>query len=126
MNTPTVLAADDDDLTRQLITSLLGRAGFAVEVFREGAELLARAERIRPVLIILDIMMPVKDGYSTLRALKADPRLSSVPVLILSAKNQEEVIVRCLKEGANDYVVKPFSPLELAARVRKLVPRKTS
>ena len=122
---PTILVADDEELMRQLIASLLTRAGFAVEVFKEGAELLLRAARCKPTLIVLDMIMPIKDGYSTLRALKADPLLSSVPILVLSAKNQEDVIARCFKEGANDYVVKPFSPLELVARVQKLIPRAT-
>ncbi len=119
---PSILAADDDRLTRRLITHKLGRDGYEVVSFEDGEGLLADAPKAKPALIILDLMMPIKDGYSTLRALKADEQLSAVPVLMLSAKNHEEDIVRCLKAGAADYMVKPFSPDELVARVHKLIP----
>lgn len=119
------MMADDDRGTRHLITYKLERTGYQVTACGNGEELLASAANAKPALFILDLMMPVKDGYSTLRALKSDPGLAPVPVLMLSSKHHEEDIVRCLEAGAADYVVKPFSPDELVARVRKLIPRAT-
>ncbi|HLP25452.1 MAG TPA: response regulator [Acidobacteriota bacterium] len=116
-----ILAAEDDATTRRLIEFKLKREGFAVEVVGNGEDLLARAPAFAPRLVILDLMMPIKDGYSTLRALKTDPALSDIPILMLSGKNQEEDVVRCLNAGAADYMVKPFSPDELVVRVRKLL-----
>jgi DNA-binding response OmpR family regulator len=118
----TVLIGEDDATTRRLLSFKLQREGYTVKAVTNGEEVLAEASRLKPVLVILDIMMPVKDGYSTLRALKEDPRLTDVPVLMLSGKTGEEVI-RCLNAGANDYIVKPFNPDELAVRVRKILPR---
>lgn len=120
-----ILAADDDSTTRRLITFKLQRVGFQVEAYANGEDLLARAPRLKPALVILDLMMPIKDGYSTLRALKSDPALEAVPVLMLSGKNQEEDVLRCLNAGAADYMVKPFSPDELVVRVHKLLSRET-
>lgn len=122
---PAILAAEDDATTRRLITFKLQRDGFRVEAYPNGEELLARAPAFKPALVILDLMMPIKDGYSTLRELKSHPALAAVPVLMLSGKNQEDDVVRCLNAGAADYMVKPFSPDELVARVRKLLPRET-
>ena len=118
---PCILAAEDDATTRRLIEFKLKREGFTVDTFTNGEDLLARASGAAPQLVILDLMMPVKDGYTTLRALKTDAALSAVPVLMLSGKNQEEDVVRCLNAGAADYMVKPFSPDELVVRVRKLL-----
>lgn len=120
--TGTVLVGEDDATTRRLITFKLKREGFEVVAVENGEQVLAEAVRLRPILVILDIMMPVKDGYSTLRALKEDPVLSPIPVLMLSGKSGEDVI-RCLNAGAADYVVKPFSPDELAVRVRNVIRR---
>lgn len=117
---PRILAAEDDATTRRLIEFKLKREGFSVETVGNGEELLARAPAYAPQLVILDLMMPIKDGYTTLRTLKNDAALSAVPVLMLSGKNQEEDVVRCLKAGAADFMVKPFSPEELVVRVRKL------
>lgn len=116
-----ILAAEDDATTRRLIEFKLKREGFNIETLTNGEELLARAASFAPQFVILDLMMPIKDGYTTLRALKNDPAFAAIPVLMLSGKNQEEDVVRCLNAGAADYMVKPFSPDELVVRVRKLV-----
>jgi DNA-binding response OmpR family regulator len=120
---PAIMMAEDDRGTRRLISYKLERTGFQVTVCGDGEELLARAAEAKPALFILDLMMPIKDGYTTLRALKSDPGLATVPVLMLSSKNQDEDVVRCLEAGAADYMAKPFSPDELVARVHKLLPR---
>ena len=71
--------------------------------------------------MILDIMMPIQDGFSALRRLKEDPQTAGAPVIMLSGKSDEQDVVRCLNAGAADYMVKPFSPDELVVRVRKLL-----
>jgi DNA-binding response OmpR family regulator len=114
--------AEDDATTRRLIEFKLRREGFVVETLPNGEDLLARAAATAPALVILDLMMPVKDGYSTLRALRTVDRTAAVPVLVLSGRSDDVDIVRCLEAGANDYMVKPFSPEELVARVRRLLP----
>lgn len=116
-----MLVADDSLVTRRLITVILTRHGYQVETFADGAELLERAATAAPGLVILDIMMPGKDGHSTLCELKAAAALSQVPVLMLSSNSHGEDVAHCLNAGAADYMVKPFSPPELVARVRKLI-----
>lgn len=118
---PLILVAEDEAVTRRLVTFKLERSGFAVAHASNGEELLTLTRQRSPALIILDIMMPVKDGFTTLCALREDAALAATPVIMLSGKTQEADVVRCLKAGATDYVVKPFSPDELVARVRKLL-----
>lgn len=118
---PAILVAEDDSVTRRLIAFKLQREGYAVRDFANGEELFAHATAHPPGLIILDLMMPIQDGFSTLRQLKERPALAAVPIIVLSGKNSEEDIVRCLNAGAADYMVKPFSPDELVVRVRKLL-----
>lgn len=116
-----ILVAEDDAVTRRLVTFKLQREGYAVEAATNGEELLAKAAAQAPALFILDIMMPIQDGFSTLRKLKEEPKTAAVPVIMLSGKNDEQDVVRCLNAGAADYMVKPFSPDELVVRVRKLL-----
>ena len=87
----------------------------------DGKECLRIALAERPSLIILDGMMPVLDGFATLRELRRLPETASIPVLMLSARNRETDVVGALDEGANDYLTKPFSPAELLARVSRIL-----
>jgi DNA-binding response OmpR family regulator len=116
-----VLVAEDDAVTRRLIAFKLQREGFVVDLTSNGEELLQHAAANPPTLVILDIMMPIQDGFSTLRVLKDNPATANVPIMMLSGKTNEEDVVRCLKAGASDYMIKPFSPDELIVRVRKLL-----
>ncbi|HYC70721.1 MAG TPA: response regulator transcription factor [Opitutaceae bacterium] len=116
-----ILVAEDDAVTRRLVTFKLQREGYAVEAAANGEELLAKAAVQPPALVILDIMMPIQDGFSALRRLKEDPQTAGAPVIMLSGKSDEQDVVRCLNAGAADYMVKPFSPDELVVRVRKLL-----
>lgn len=122
---PEIIAADDDGIARRLISHRLSRDGFRVSTCGNGEELLILAAKTKPVVLILDMMMPIMDGYSTLKALKSNPHLASVPVLVLSGKNQQDHIARCFDAGAADYMVKPFNPEELSARVHKLASHAT-
>lgn len=88
---------------------------------RDGGEALAAAAEERPDAIVLDAMMPVLDGYEVLRRIREDEALSGTPVLMLTARKQERDIVGALELGANDFMVKPFIPEELAARLARLL-----
>lgn len=118
---PRILVAEDDAVTRRLITFKLQREGYAVEAATNGEELMQKAQAHPPALVILDIMMPIQDGFSTLQRLKQDPKTAAAPIIMLSGKSDEQDVVRCLNAGAADYMVKPFSPDELVVRVRKLL-----
>lgn len=116
-----ILLAEDDPTTRRIVSFKLGRDGYTVEAADNGEQLLQMAAARPPALFILDLMMPIQDGFSTLLRLKEEPALAGIPVIVLSAKNDEAEVVRCLNAGAADYVVKPFSPEELAGRVGRLL-----
>ena len=113
---PLVLVADDNADMRQYIVSLLGKHWRTVAV-PDGEAALAAARARPPDLILTDVMMPRLDGFELLHALRADPRTSGVPVIMLSARAGEESRIEGMQEGADDYLVKPFSARELLARV---------
>ena len=121
---PLVIVADDEPVTRRLVSFKLEREGFRVTTAVHGEDLLDKIQGERPAAVLLDIMMPVSDGFSTLRRLKQDPALAAIPIMMLTAKGHEEDVVRCLTAGAADYMVKPFSPDELVVRIRKLITSK--
>ena len=111
-----VLVADDNADMRAYVSRLLeGR--FSVEAVSNGRAALEAARAQPPDLVLSDVMMPQLDGFGLLRELKADPRLSSVPVILLSARAGDEAKVEGIRAGASDYLVKPFSARELLARV---------
>jgi two-component system alkaline phosphatase synthesis response regulator PhoP len=116
-----ILLAEDDPTTRRIVSFKLGRDGYVVETTNNGEELLKQAIAHPPALLILDLMMPIQDGFSTLLKLKENPSIAHIPVIVLSAKNDEQEVVRCLHAGAADYMVKPFSPEELTVRVGRLL-----
>ena len=113
---PLVLVADDNADMRQYIVRLL--AGHCrTQAVPDGEAALAAARQRTPDLVLTDVMMPRLDGFGLLQALRADPRTSSVPVIMLSARAGEESRIEGMQEGADDYLVKPFSAKELLARV---------
>ena len=116
-----ILVAEDDPVTRRFVVTLLEERGYEVLVAEDGEHALATARAIQPDLILSDLVMPYRDGYEVLRAIRVDPRLSRIPVLILSMRDREEDIVRGFEQGADEYVVKPFNARELLARVRRLL-----
>lgn len=116
-----VLVCDDDDLLIDLVDYRLSSRGYEVVVARDGREALRRIEEAVPDAIILDAMMPVIDGYEVLRQLRENEITRAVPVIMLTARKQEQDIVSALELGANDYLVKPFIPEELVARLSRLI-----
>ena len=120
-----ILVAEDDPVTRRFVVSLLEESGYEVLVAEDGEHAVATAISARPDLMISDLVMPYRDGFEVLRAIRNDPRVASLPVLILSMRDREEDIVRGFEQGADEYVVKPFNARELVARVRRLLEPRT-
>jgi len=116
-----ILVADDDPTMCVLVSETLGNYGLPCRLARDGAETLELVEKLRPSLLILDINLPDVDGFEVLMQLQQGPAGQNLPVVLLSARQQEADVLRGFALGASDYVVKPFSPLELVARVRRLL-----
>ncbi len=116
-----VLIADDDrDITRFLEVNLR-LEGFDVTTAHDGDDALAKALDLQPNLILLDVMMPGMDGFEVCSKLRADPRGVVVPVIMLTAKSMSTDRLDGFNVGADDYVVKPFEPMELVARVAAML-----
>jgi DNA-binding response OmpR family regulator len=116
-----VLIADDEPNIVTSLEFLLEQAGFEVRVARDGQEALDVAAAFEPDLVLLDVMMPVLDGYQVCQRLRSDPKLHHVRVLMLSAKGRDVEVAKGREIGADEYVTKPFSTRELVARVRQLL-----
>ncbi len=120
---PTILVVDDEKDIRDLIVLNLQREGIASIEAADGLEAFKMAKKQSPDLIILDLMLPHKDGISVYRQLREDSRTSAIPVIMLTARGKLEEKISGLEIGADDYIVKPFSPRELMLRVRNLLRR---
>lgn len=117
-----VLVADDDRLLRRIVRHRLEGRGFSVEEAENGAKALERlAADPLPDALILDAMMPVVDGFETLRRVREQPRTAGLPVLMLTLRKGEDDIVGALTIGADEYLVKPFLPDELVLRLQRAV-----
>ena len=112
-----ILVAEDDKQIGDMIAFKLTNGGHQVIRAEDGEEAVALAGRELPDLILLDAMMPGLSGFEVLRRLKSDPTLRAVPVIMVTAKGHERDVLSGLRGGAVDYIVKPFSLKELAARV---------
>jgi len=125
---PRVLVVEDERNIRELVCLHLGLEGYACEGLANGQEALARAERERFDLLVLDLMIPGLDGVSLCRALRRGGPNQDVPILMLTARRDESDKVLGLESGADDYLTKPFGVRELVARARALLrrPRQTS
>ncbi|MDG2571134.1 response regulator, partial [Vibrio parahaemolyticus] len=115
-----ILVVDDDPHIREVICFALGKAGLETAIARDGGEALSRVREEPPHLIILDIGMPEMDGLEVCRQVR---KFSNVPILFLSARDEEIDRVLGLEIGGDDYVTKPFSPRELVARVSAILRR---
>jgi DNA-binding response OmpR family regulator len=118
-----LLVADDDRDIRDLVAFKLQQAGFTVETVEDGLAALTSARASRPALAVLDVMMPGLSGVDVARELRADPGTARVPIIMLTAKAQERDVEAGFASGADDYVVKPFSPRELVSRVQAVLAR---
>ena len=120
---PLILIADDDPDILALVSFRLERAGYEVVQARNGEEAVEVALARRPDLAVIDVMMPRIDGYEATRQLRQQEETSRMPIILLTARVQEEDIARGFDAGADDYVRKPFSPQELGSRVQAALGR---
>jgi DNA-binding response OmpR family regulator len=116
------IVEDDPDISR-LVRHHLETGGFALRMFSTGNSVIPEAEKQRPALFILDIMVPGRDGLDLCRQIRKTPSLASIPVIFLTAKSGEADRILGLELGADDYIVKPFSPRELVARIKAVLRR---
>lgn len=122
--TPLVLVVDDDPDILDLVRYRLERSGYAVATASDGLEAVRLAGELRPALAVLDVMMPSLNGFEVTRRLRAEPETSRIPVILLTARAQEEDVQEGFASGADDYLRKPFSPRELSARVQAILGRR--
>lgn len=113
-----ILVAEDDKFLSNAYRVKLTKAGFEVKMVADGQEVLTILQTFTPDIILLDVVMPVKDGFATLEAIKSDEKLKTIPVIVASNLGQKEDCDRALKLGANDFVVK--SDLSLDTLIQKI------
>jgi two-component system, OmpR family, alkaline phosphatase synthesis response regulator PhoP len=116
-----ILICDDDQLLLELVEFKLKAKGYLVVRAENGEDALVAMAVEKPDLIVLDAMMPLLDGFEVLKRVKQDPIFTPVPVVMLTARRGEKDIVSALDRGADDYLVKPFIPDELLARISRLL-----
>ncbi|HMW34693.1 MAG TPA: response regulator, partial [bacterium] len=119
----TILCVDDEHDILDILTYNLKKEGYQVYTADNGDKAITMAEKIRPDMVLLDIMMPGKDGLEVCKALRANPHLKDAHVIFLTAKADEVDEIIGLEFGADDYVTKPFSPRKIVARVKALFRR---
>lgn len=115
----TVVVAEDDQYISEMLVFLLEQEGYTVHPAMDGGQAFELVSEVKPDLLLLDVMMPVMDGYDVLRKMKSLDELKDIPVVMLTAKGQEYDIVKGFDLGSDDYIVKPFSPAELIARIKR-------
>jgi two-component system alkaline phosphatase synthesis response regulator PhoP len=118
-----ILIADDNENIREALTYLLEDEGHSLSVAKDGAEALRKVREVNPDILFLDIMMPEINGYDVCRTIKNDPDLKKTYVIMLTAKGQADEQDRCKEIGADEYIVKPFSPMEIFAKINTIPDR---
>lgn len=117
---PVALVVEDDEHIAHLLRFMLEREKYTVHLARDGREGQAFIQsQPVPTIVLFDVMLPFVDGFELVRLARAQPGWDTVPVVMLTAKTQERDIVRALDAGATDYILKPFQPNELLARLRR-------
>jgi two-component system alkaline phosphatase synthesis response regulator PhoP len=120
-----ILLVDDDPKIVRLVRTYLEQAGMTVFTAYDGEEAMYAIRRERPDLIVLDLMLPKRDGWEITKRVRADERLASTPILMLTARVEDSDRILGFELGADDYLTKPFNPLEVVARVRAILRRAT-
>ena len=121
-----ILVVDDDKQIARLVQSYLEKAGYTILTAYDGEDAMRVIRRERPDLIVLDLMLPKRDGYEITKWLRADQALSATPILMLTARVEDGDKILGLELGADDYLTKPFNPREVVARVRAILRRTTA
>lgn len=125
MSQEKIFVVEDDRDIRELLKYNLEKEGYSVSLESDGGKALQKLRIKKPDLVVLDLMLPGRDGLSICREMRSDAELKSIPVIMLTAKSEEVDIVTGLEVGANDYITKPFSPRVLIARIRAALRRET-
>lgn len=118
-----ILVADDDRQINRLVQSYLERAGYEVRTAFDGEQALHLMRAEQPDMVVLDVMMPGRDGFELVRLARADRHLAALPILMLTARVEDVDKLKGLDLGADDYLTKPFNPQEVVARVRAILRR---
>jgi twitching motility two-component system response regulator PilH len=113
-----ILVVDDSKTELFHLSELLGKRGYAVRTAENGEEAMRRLEEEVPDLILMDVVMPGRNGFQLTRTITRDPRWSAVPVIMCTSKNQETDRVWGMRQGASDYIVKPVDAAELVAKIK--------
>jgi len=121
-----ILVVEDEPDTAELLEFHLENAGYKVTITEDGYQALKKIHKLRPDLLILDLMIPEIDGFEVCRLIRKDPANESLPVMMCTAKSDETSKIQGLDFGADDYVTKPFSPREVVLRVKNLLKRSDS
>jgi len=116
-----ILIADDNENIREALTYLLEDEGYSLSMAKDGAETLTKVREVQPHILFLDIMMPEINGYDVCRIIKNDPELKRIYVIMLTAKGQVAEQGRGRAAGADEYIVKPFSPMEILAKIKDIL-----
>ena len=116
-----ILIADDNENIRDALTYLLEDEGYALSMAKDGSDALKKAREFLPNILFLDIMMPEMNGYEVCRVIKNDPQLKKIYVIMLTAKGQVAEQERGKEVGADEYIVKPFSPMEILSKIKNIL-----
>ena len=115
------MVVEDNEAVRDLLALILERLGYVPVLASHGKEGLKKAIAEKPNLIIIDMMMPVMNGWEVARALRANPNTKNIPILAITAVFRPQELKTCLEAGCNGYIIKPFSILNLQRKIRKLL-----
>ncbi len=126
MDNPHILIIEDDSSVCELLFACLNKAGYRVSIAQSGEAGLSQIEEDPPEAMVLDLNLPGMNGLDVCRAMRRDPWMSRIPVLMLTGQAEEDDVVAGLEVGADDYMTKPFSPKLLTARVKSLLHRRSS
>ena len=116
----TVLIVDDNATARETLVAILEGEGYDLQQAKDGIQALTVLKQIQPDLILLDVMMPAMDGFEVCRRIRATPQLAEVPIILLTALDDRDSLVRGIESGADDFLSKPPDRRELVARVRTI------
>ncbi len=116
-----ILVADDEPHILKLVTFTLANHGWETVTASDGATAVKVAETEQPDLILLDVMMPIMNGYDAAKQIRENPKTGHIPIVMLSAKSQQREIAEGLVSGANEYICKPFTPKDLVQRVSEIL-----
>lgn len=116
-----ILIADDNENIREALTYLLEDEGYNLSLAKDGVETLQKVKEVHPDILFLDIMMPEMNGYDVCRAIKSDPSLKNTYIIMLTAKGQVAEQERGKEVGADEYIVKPFSPMEILSKIKNIL-----